>query len=218
MQLISRRDVEAARKREAYTDLSDVVVLGVDVARFGDDDSIIYVRRGMDARSDGFVRLKKVDTMTLAGRVKEESDRLNADMVFIDETGVGAGVVDRCRQLGMDNVMGVNFGATADRVVQGQAKAANKRAEMWLTLRTAITSGLSLPDNDDLAGELTAPLYSYDAHNAILLEKKADMKKRLLRSPDIADALALTYAYPVTARRVMAAHNATQAQAYDPWS
>lgn len=218
MQLIPRKIVQEARQRDVYTDLTDLVVIGVDVARFGDDDSIIYTRRGMDARSDGYIRLKNVDTMTLAGRVKEQSDVTNADAVFIDETGVGAGVVDRCRQLGMDNVIGINFGSASDRVIDGQGKAANKRAEMWLTLRSAIASGLSLPDDDELAGELTAPLYSYDAHNAILLEKKPDMKKRLQRSPDIADAIALTYAYPVTARRVMAAHKATQAANYDPWS
>ena len=131
--------------------------------------------------------------------------------------GVGGGVVDRLVQLGMTNVFGVNFGSAADRSIPGCPRTANKRAEMWATMREAIRTGLALPDDDGLADELTAPLYSYDPHNAILLEKKADMKKRLLRSPDRADALALTYAYPVTARRVMQAHEAVTLDSYNPW-
>jgi len=217
MQLIPRKIVEAARKREVYTDMSDLLVIGVDVARFGDDTSVIWARRGLDARMHPPIKLKKVDLMTLAGRVKETSDELTADMVFIDETGLGAGVVDRCRQLGMQNIIGVNFGSASDRIVQGQAKAANKRAEMWLTCRTALGSGLAIPDDDEIAGELTSPLYSYDANNLTLLEKKVDMKKRLGRSPDIADALVLTYAYPVTARAVMDAHQNMHEETYNPW-
>lgn len=217
MQFIPRKLVQVARKREVYTDMTDVLIMGVDVARFGDDESVIYLRRGMDARMHAPIKLKKVDTMTLAGRVKELSDEWNVDAVFIDETGLGAGVVDRCHQLGMRNVVGVNFGGASDRVIQGQAKCANKRAEMWATCRTALASGLAIPDDDALCDELTSPLYSYDAHNAILLEKKADMKKRLMRSPDIADALVLTYAYPVTPRAVLEAHEAIHVEDYNPW-
>ena len=88
---------------------------------------------------------------------------------------------------------------------------------MWLTCRTALGSGLAIPDDDEIAGELTSPLYSYDANNLTLLEKKVDMKKRLGRSPDIADALVLTYAYPVTARAVMDAHQNMHEETYNPW-
>lgn len=219
MQFIADKDVRAAMAREVYTDLSDVVIIGVDVARFGDDKSVIWVRRGMDARSFPPIIRDKVDTMTLASLVKEQSDKHDADMVFIDEGGVGAGVVDRCLQMGMQNVMGINFGSAADRVVQGLPKTVNKRTEMWALTRMALGSGLALSDDDVVAGELTGPLYSFDEKNAIRLEKKSDMKKRGVPSPDRADALALTFAYPVEARRAIQMHEARKQslKTYNPW-
>lgn len=216
-QFISEDSIRAAMKREVYTDLTDVLILGVDVARFGDDSSFIVARRGNDLKSIPPIKLDKVDTMQLAGRVKEESDRLNADAVFIDEGGIGAGVVDRCHQLGMRNVVGVNFGGAADRVIQGLPKCKNKRSQMWATMRMAIDSGLALRYHEPLVTEMSSPLFSYDENNAIQLEKKQDMKKRGVPSPDESDAIALTYAYPVTARRVMEAHDAWNSKDYDPW-
>lgn len=219
MQFIADKDVRAAQAREVYTDLNDVVILGVDVARFGDDKSVIQIRRGMDAKSFPPIIREKVDTMTLAGLVKETSDKHDADMVFIDEGGIGAGVVDRCHQLGMRNVVGINFGAASDRVVIGLPKTLNKRTEMWAVMRMALQSSLCLRESDKLGGELTGPLYSYDEQNRIRLEKKSDMKKRGVPSPDEADALALTFAYPVEARRAMEMHEARQQaqQEYNPW-
>lgn len=219
MQFIQDREVRAAMAREAYTDLSDVLIMGVDVARYGDDSTRIVFRRGMDAASMPSIELRKLDTMTVAGRVKELSDQHNVDAVFIDETGVGAGVVDRCLQLQMDNVIGVNYANSADRSVPGLEKCANKRAEMWALMRMAIRQGLQLRQCERLQADLTGPLYKFNVDNAILLEKKEDMKKRGLRSPDEADALGLTFAYPVTARRVMEAHKRQQARAetYNPW-
>lgn len=204
-QFISDDAVRAAIKRKPYTDLSDVLILGVDVARHGDDSSVIYTRRGMDA-SEKPIILDGVNTMQLAARVKVESDRLDADAVFIDETGIGAGVVDRCHQMGMRNVVGVNFGWASDAWVEGHERSFNKRTEMWVKMRAAIDSGISLPDMDRLIEELGAPNYSYNEKNQIILEKKKEIKKRIGISPDIADALALTFAYPVTARTVMEAH------------
>lgn len=219
MQFIGEDDIRRAQARDVYTDLSDVVIIGVDVARFGDDKSVIATRRGLDAKSIPPIILDQVDTMTLAGRVKEVSDKYSADMVFIDEGGVGAGVVDRCQQMGMRNVMGINFGRKADRVVQGLDKTTNKRTEMWAMLRMAIGSGLALWGGEELVEELTAPTYTYDVNNAIILEKKSDMKKRGVPSPDIADAFALTFAYPVEARRAMEDLGAVTANInnYNPW-
>lgn len=219
MQFIQDREVRAAMEREVYTDLSDVLIMGVDVARYGDDSTRIVFRRGMDASSMPSIEMNKADTMTVAGKVKELSDRHGVDAVFIDETGVGAGVVDRCLQLQMDNVIGVNYSSKADRDVPGLEKCANKRAEMWALMRMAIRQGLQLPKSERLQADLTGPLYKFDVHNAILLEKKEDMKKRGLRSPDEADALGLTFAYPVTARRVMAQfeRDRRNAEPYNPW-
>jgi phage terminase large subunit len=131
--------------------------------------------------------------MQFAAKVADAWMRLRPDAVFIDEGGVGGGVVDRLRQLGFRPVA-VNFGAKPDGLTR--EKVANKRAEMWARMREWLAGG-AIADSDDLENELTAPEYRYDANNAIILERKEDMKKRGLRSPDVADALALTFAYPV---------------------
>ena len=86
----------------------------------------------------------------------------------------------------------VNFGGKATNT-----KYANKRAEMWCELKAWLESGGALPDDEDLRDDLIAPEYSFDPSGRIKLERKEDMKKRGLASPDLADALALTFAYPV---------------------
>ena len=148
-------------------------------------------------------RFRGVDTMTLAGRVGELIDRHRPDAVFIDEGGVGGGVVDRLRQLG-HRVRGVSFGAAADRGTLNAVDAAgeryaNKRAEMWGAMRAWLKGG-AIPDDPALQADLTGVEYGYDAHDRIQLERKEMMKRRGLASPDLADALALTFAYPVAPR------------------
>lgn len=195
----------------------DPIILGVDVARFGDDKSVIYPRRGRDARTIPFERFEGLDTMQVAARVAERITTIDAAMTFVDEGGVGGGVVDRLHQLGFQQkVMGVNFGWTSDRRVDGSPACRNKRTEMWATMRQHLAEGCALPNDDQLAFELLAPSYTYDPNNAILLEKKDDMKKRGVRSPDIADALALTYAYPVVGQSVAHILEQRSVQEYDP--
>lgn len=137
--------------------------------------------------------------MTLAGRVSEEYLRFRADAVFVDGTGVGGGVVDRLRQLHVP-CFDIQFGAKSDRPFapdsQAQERYANKRAEIWGTMREWLKGG-AIPSDQQLRLELVAPEYGYNSNNEIQLEKKEDMKKRGLSSPDIADGLALTFAYPV---------------------
>lgn len=201
-QFIGTDLVDAAAKREAAAILTDALVLGVDVARFGSDQSVIWFRKGRDARSIPPIKLRGVDTMQLAARVVDEARRWNADGVFIDETGIGAGVVDRCRQLKLE-VVGVNNGSTADRATfdADATKYANKGAEMWGNLREWLKGG-AIPDDVELVPELTGRQYGFNADNAIQLERKDDMRKRGLASPDNADALALTFAYPVQPNRM----------------
>lgn len=108
-------------------------------------------------------------------------------------------MVDRVRQMLQGHlVVGVNFGGRADRYTQGDGMplTANKAAEMWASMRAWLRTG-SIPDDPELLAELTGREYGFDLHNAIRLEKKEDMKKRGLSSPDNADGLALTFAYPV---------------------
>lgn len=207
--------VQEARKRPAYSHMQDAMILGVDVARFGDDRSVIQPRRGNDARTNPAIILDKLDTMQLVGRVTEAANDLKADAIFVDEGGVGSGVVDRLHQLNM-NVVGVNFGSRSDHPVRGLPKAANKRAEMWAKMREALRSGLAVADNDEIEVDLTGPTYVFNADNAIQLEKKEEMKKRGVRSPDMGDALALTYAYPVVGRALQDAEEQRIEDDYDP--
>lgn len=215
-QLIPSSAVVSAQKIPAVSHISDPMILGVDVARFGDDKSVIYPRRGRDARSMPIEVYSKLDTMQFAGRVAEAIQKYKPDGVFIDLGGIGAGVVDRLIQLN-HQVIGVNFGGTADRWSPGMPKTANKRSEMWTSMRDAIKTGLAIPSDTRLEFELLSPNYTYDGDNAILLEKKKDMKKRGLQSPDIADALALTYAYPVEAVSMAKQEEDYKDENYDPF-
>lgn len=201
MQFIPSDIVEAARKRPAEAKLYDPLVMGVDVARFGTDETVICLRRGRDARSIPWVKLRGADTMAVAARVMELAGQHKPDAIFVDEGGVGGGVIDRLNMFKFP-VIGVQFGGSADRGQQtesGSIKYCNKRAEMWGHMRDWLAGGM-IPDEADLAEQLTGVEYGYamrDGVDAILLEKKSDMKKRGLSSPDSGDALSLSFAYPV---------------------
>ncbi len=205
MQFIDSDLVHAAATREdADVHMFDPLVLGVDPARFGDDQSVVYIRKGRDGRTQAPLKLRGVDTMTLAAKVAEMYQQLRPDAVFVDGGGVGGGVVDRLRQLRIP-VIEVQFGGAPDRSMpddQGTAYA-NKGAECWGVMRQWLKGG-SIPDDPELRAELEGREYGYTmlrGRDCIVLEKKSDMKKRGLASPDTADALALTFAYPVQASR-----------------
>ncbi|CAK7067611.1 MAG: hypothetical protein DELT_01718 [Desulfovibrio sp.] len=194
-QLISSDLVDAAMTRTLPTDAYShaAIVMGVDVARFGDDQSVISVRQGL-ALLRPQRKFRGLDTMTFAGIVAQEIDKTLPDAVFVDVTGIGAGVVDRLHQLGYRTVMGVDFGGTA----LNPALYVNKRTEMWCLLGKWFEEGPTLPEDDDLRSDLTGPEYGFTGDKGqIALEKKQDMKKRGLASPDCGDSLALTFAAPV---------------------
>lgn len=139
--------------------------------------------------------------MTLAGHVARTFNEFRADAVFVDGGGVGGGVVDRLRQLHVP-CFDIQFGAKADFIPAEDEtdKYANKRAEIWGTMRKWLKGG-AIPNDQQLKAELVALEYGFNQRDEIQLERKADMKKRLpnVGSPDLADALALTFAYPVVA-------------------
>jgi hypothetical protein len=202
MQFISSELAEAAARRETPPVTSmDPFVMGVDVARFGDDCTVIRFRRGRDARSIKPIILRGADTMQVAARIVDEQTSHRCDAIFVDGGGVGGGVVDRLRYLRLP-VTEVQFGGKADRASVGQDGAivyANKRAEMWGNMREWLSTGV-IDDGVELMADLTGVEYGYtarDGRDAIILERKEDMKKRGLASPDNGDALALTFAYPV---------------------
>lgn len=193
---------------------TDPLVMGVDVARFGDDQSVIYLRQGRDAESPGHYIYPNITTTNLAGEVARIAGELRPDAIFIDGGGVGGGVVDRCQQLGVD-VIEINFGAGAT-----QTDYANMRAQCWGNLKAALVDGVRLPDLPELRTDLTGVEYGYNARNQILLERKEDMKKRGLSSPDYGDAFALTYALPVYPNRsgYDGKQYATTQSDYDPYA
>jgi len=201
MQFIDSERVEQAVARELFKDPTSALVMGVDIARQGEDQTVIRFRRGLDARSIPAVKFRIPDLMAVAGRVMELVNSHEPDAVFVDGTGIGWGVVDRLNQLGCSTVRGIDFGSSADRTDGSEAavRYANKRAEMWGHMKEWCKFGC-LPADRSLSADLTAVDYGYDASDAIRLERKDDMRKRGLASPDDGDALALTFAYPVERR------------------
>ncbi len=190
--LIPAEAILAARKCTAVQP-SGAVVAGFDPARFGDDRTALVIRQG---RKIVHTRTwQHMDTMQVVGLLIKAREEHNIDMAFIDVGGLGAGVVDRLRELGHGKwCKAVNSGETP---VEAD-KYFNKRAEMWGRLRDWLKEPpVALPDSDELQADLMAPGYSYDSHTRLKLEKKEDIKRRGLRSPDLGDALALTFAQPV---------------------
>lgn len=164
------------------------LIYGVDVARFGNDSSVIFKRRGLIAYEP--IVLRNIDNMALADRIAIEQAKDHPDAIFIDAGG-GQGVIDRLRQLGI-RVAEVAFGAKAIN-----ERYANRRMEMYIGLRDWLKSGGLIPPNPILQSDLSTPTYGYTPSGAMILESKDKIKERLGRSTDLSDALALTFAAPV---------------------
>lgn len=207
MQFIPLDIVDAAQAREPSVGLAaDPVIFGVDCARMGDDESVLAIRCGRDATSRPWKRWTKMDSMTLAGDIALEADRYHPDMIFVDAGNIGAAIVDRLRQLRPDTpVMEVWFGGEgrdAELEPGVRVHTANKRAEMWTRMRHWLR-GASIPAEERLRDDLIGPMYGFAGDDTcVQLEKKKDMKKRGLPSPDWGDALACTFAEPVMPRTV----------------
>lgn len=213
-QLISLSDAEdAARRDYKMGEFENAAkIMGVDPARFGDDRSVIVKRQGLQC-FDPLV-YRGIDNMELASRVANVMEQWKPDAVFID-SGAGAGVIDRLRQLGHD-VIEVPFGGKAT-----QANLyLNRRAEMWWEMKQWLESGGAIPNNASLKQELATPVYWFDHAGRKVLEPKNEIKKRLQGggSPDMADALALTFAYPVRKRSPLAGTvYERKVKEYDPY-
>jgi hypothetical protein len=191
-QFIGKDTVAAATKREIIPDPGSPLLMGVDVARFGEDKSVICFRKGRDARSIPWQKFKGYDTVQLAGAVADMAGKLNPTAIFVDGNGVGGGVVDILKSWGY-KVIEVQAGASPN---DGD-KYLNKRVEMWDHLRAWLQIG-GVPDDQELITDLISPEYSYHpTTNKLQLEGKDHMKDRGLASPDVAEALALTFAQPV---------------------
>lgn len=167
--------------------------LGVDPARFGDDRTSICLRQG---RKVHWIKShSKKSTMEVAGIVFQLIKQEKPDQVAIDVGGLGAGVYDRLMELVTNETQLVQVNSSNSPL--DETKYTNKRAEMWGEIREWLEAQpASILDSDELQADLTQIRYAYDSNNALKMEKKEDMKKRGFRSPDMADALGLTFAEP----------------------
>ena len=182
--------VDDATQRPRYKDASAPIIIGVDPARFGADATVIAVRQGRDLNL--IKRYRGDDTMEIVGRVIEAIEEFNPTLVVIDEGGLGAGIVDRLKEQRYRQVKGVNFGNKSTKPIM----YGNKRAEMWGNMREWLKTA-SVPTDKLLKSDLTSPKVKPDSKGTIFLEGKKEMKARGLASPDAADAIAVTFAYPV---------------------
>lgn len=207
MQFIAQREIESAQQRELPTQAGgEPVIFGVDCARYGDDESVLAIRCGHDARSRPWKSWRATDAMKLAGDIALEAQRWQPDAIMVDAGNIGAAIVDRLRQLiGDIPVIEVWFGGEgrdAELEPGVAVHTANKRAEIWTRMRAWLRRG-TIPDTARLRDDLAGPTYGFAADDTrVRLERKADMKRRGLPSPDWADALACTFAEPVLPRRM----------------
>jgi hypothetical protein len=153
-------------------------------------------------------------TDRLVDKILEFCSQQRVELILVDGTGVGGGVVDLLRRHNM-NVEDVQFAGKVERT--DKDKFANKRAEMWGTMKEALKY-LAIPPSSDLRDQLISPEYDYNLRGEIQLEKKSEMKKRGLASPDIADALALTYARTVFPRADLDWINSSQGNVVSDYS
>jgi hypothetical protein len=190
--LLSLEEIEAAMRRvyREY-DIGDAaLVLGVDVARFGDDASVIYPRRGIQGFSP--LRHRNLDSTQGASLVARVWNSMEADACFIDNTGgFGSGWIDQLRLMHKTPI-GVGF---AERP-HDSLKYANKRAEMYFDAAQWIKGGGALPESREMKEAFTRTTYTF-AKGRLLLEPKEDVKQKLGYSPDEADAFVLTFAEPI---------------------
>jgi hypothetical protein len=186
--LLGPDDVKAAMRRRAEGYETAQKRLGIDVARFGNDSTIIFPRQGLMAFACSEMRGAR--TNEIAARVAQTKIDWGSEIEFVDETGgYGGGVVDALIQAGHAPV-GVSFSGKAI-----DSRYLNKRAEMWFLMSEWVKRGGVLPEDDQLSRELTAVTYTF-VGGKFQIEPKEQIVKRLGFSPDRADALALTFAMP----------------------
>lgn len=189
---------EAVKRDSNEIDTDAPIICGVDVARFGDDASVLTFRQGHDMVSRPIERYTKLDTNELAYRMYEAMQRHRVDAFIVDETGIGGGVCDVAAKMGL-NVYGINFAKKAD----DSKKYYNKRAEMYGRFAEWCEEPDScLYDEQALLDEMQCIDYEYDHNSRVKLIDKMTIKKKLGVSPDMADSCALTFAKHIPRKSV----------------
>ena len=186
--LIPAELVDGAIARDVAASGSEPLVFGLDVARFGSDRTALVKRKGnvvLEVKSWG-----GLDTMQVVGAIVNETKMDKPDEICVDTIGLGSGVADRLRELGL-NVRDVNVAESS-----AMNPNANKlRDELWLSVKEWLaTKSVKLPADEQLRHELVAPRYTFTSSGKVQVESKDSMRKRGMRSPDLADALCLSFA------------------------
>ena len=186
--------------------------LSVDVARYGDDKSIIMPRRGLKIYP--WDTHAKLNTIDLGGHINMLYQELEADGLAIDVIGVGAGVTDWLQKHGHIKCFGINVAESSTDI----KKYDRLRDELWTMVRDKCLAGMySFPETEEgeeLCNELAAPGYSFNAHGGYKIESKREMKNRGIKSPNIADALCLSEYFGNTAHRVWSKPKKNKAKPY----
>jgi hypothetical protein len=186
--LIPAELVDAAMGRDVVLDTTEPLLYGLDVARFGDDRTVLLKRQGNVVIE--YRAWAGQDLMQTVGRVMHEAGTDKPAEIMVDSIGLGAGVADRLREQGL-NVRDVNVAETSAL----DPTASKLRDELWLTVKTWLGKrSCRLPKSEELRQELVGPSYTFLSNGKVKVESKQDMKRRGLRSPDIADALCLSFA------------------------
>lgn len=187
--LIAAELVDAAMDRDIALLLTEPLVYGLDVARFGSDRSVLCKRRGNVVLE--FKTWQNLDLMQLVGAVVNEAKQdEKVDEILVDSIGLGSGVADRLRELG-HTVRDINVSESAAMNPQ----ANRLRDDLWLSCRDWLRArACKIPKDDQLRQELVAPTYKFTSTGKMQVESKDSLKKRGMRSPDMADALCLTFA------------------------
>lgn len=180
--------VDAAMVRDIVVNTSEPIVFGCDIARFGGDRTVLMKRQGNVVL--GYKFWSGEDLMGTVGRIVHEASMDKPAEILVDTIGLGGGVADRLRELG-HKVIDVNV---SESVAMNQS-AARLRDELWLSVKQWLeTRAVRLPKDDELRQELISPTYTFTSNGKIKVESKAEMKRRGMRSCDIADALCITFA------------------------
>lgn len=213
-QFISVNDVDAAFGRELRLEQFDFAakILTCDPAWEGDDDLVIALRQGLLFKILRVIA-KNDNDIQVAGILANLEDEHQADAVFVD-AGYGTGIVSAGSSMGRNWTLVWFAGESAD------PGCLNKRAEMWKLMRDWLKSGGCLPQDKALYADLTGPETVSRLDGKIQLESKQDMKKRKLPSPNRADALALSFAFPVAKKSAQASQLRNRDQAvrgHDPF-
>ena len=194
--LIPMRDVEAAVKRQTESQSETKPVTGVDIARFGNDKTVIVIRDG--TRIIYIEEIRKSDLVNTTGRVVVAAQKHNVRNIIIDEVGVGAGVLDTLKEDRRFNAKGLNGGNRADN----PEKYLNTRAQIFDGLRQRFADGdVSIPNDPELISQLASLTYRYNARGQFQLESKDQIRSHGRQSPDKADALAYAFAETLKTKR-----------------